>query len=122
HGDTARKDSEGYWYLLGREDDIINKHGRKISPAEIEQALLATGISDAAVKGSGDGETRIEAYVKAPRTGKKESTRQKLEQEVSQRMGRPFVPDEFVFVGEIPRNEAGKPLRDRLSPTLDGGS
>ena len=65
-GDLARRGADGMYYFMGRKDERVKIHGRRIDPLEVEAALIATGeVRDAAVVGKAEenGDTRLVAYV-----------------------------------------------------------
>lgn len=120
HGDWAQMDKDGFWYLHGRADDIINIAGRKIAPAEIEGVLNShNSIREAAAVGRADEQTtnRVVAFVVPHDTGMGDSDRLKSElfHKVDTELGKPFRPYRIEFVESIPKTHSGKTLRRELS-------
>jgi amino acid adenylation domain-containing protein len=131
-GDYFRVDADGFYYFLGRSDDIIKCRGEKVSPAEVEGALYGvTGMREAAVIGVPDpifGEA-VWAFV-AMEPGF-EKTEKELRSHCAQRLEIHQVPERIVILAELPKTQTGKiskqPLhgmvqqhRDRSSRTPGG--
>ncbi len=114
-GDLARKDEEGYVYLVDRKKDMIISGGVNIYPREIEEVLAAHGaVAETAVIGVPDdywGEA-IKAYV-VLRGGESASADDLLEY-CSGNLARYKLPKSFEFLDALPRNAAGKILKRQL--------
>jgi oxalate---CoA ligase len=112
-GDLGHVDSDGYLFLAGRSDDVINRGGEKIYPREIEDFLLAQpGVRSAAVVAVRDevlGERPV-AYVVPARPGIEEALRAACEADLP----RPKRPTAFHLVPELPLGPTGKVARGRL--------
>jgi acetyl-CoA synthetase len=112
HGDWARIDEDGRWFLLGRSDDTINVAGKRLGPAEVESVLVAhPSVTESAVVGVPH-ETKGEAvwcFVVAP--GADESLSEELAELVSEELGRPFRPSRVVLVDALPKTRSAKILR-----------
>lgn len=110
--DTGHLDADGYLYLAGRADDVIVRGGENISPAEIEDVLLAhTAVVDAAavaVASEHWGEAVGVAVVLKPGVS---ITADALRDLVRSRLRSSRVPEAVRFVDELPYNETGKLLR-----------
>ncbi len=115
HGDWALIDEDGQWVLQGRADDTLKVAGRRIGPAEIEGALIATGrVSEAAavgvphpIKGTG-----IVCFcVPKPGVVPSAEVARELEGAVVERLGRVDRPERIVFVTDLPRTRSAKILR-----------
>ena len=114
-GDGARKDEDGYFWLMGRVDDVINVSGHRLGTAEIESALVGhKAVSEAAVVGyphdiKGEG---IYAYVTVkagiPVT---EELKQELRQHVRKVIGPIATPDKIQFAKDLPKTRSGKIMR-----------
>ncbi len=114
-GDGARKDKDGYYWLMGRIDDVINVSGHRIGSAEVESALVShTKVAEAAVvpmphalKGEG-----IYAYVTL-KTGENPSPELKTElsNHVRQKIGPIATPDIIQFADGLPKTRSGKIMR-----------
>jgi acetyl-CoA synthetase len=112
HGDWARIDEDGQWFLLGRSDDTINVAGKRLGPAEVESVLVShEAVQEAAAVGVPD-ETKGEAvwcFVVAPDGG--EGLEEELGELVSRELGRPFKPARIVSVNALPKTRSAKILR-----------
>src|SRR3712207_6634838 len=111
HGDWARIDDDGQWYLLGRSDDTINVAGKRLGPAEVESVLVAhDAVTEAAVVGVPD-ETKGEAvwcFVVAPGANGADSLVGELGERVAQELGRPFKPSRILVVDALPKTRSAK--------------
>jgi len=114
-GDGARKDEDGYFWLMGRVDDVINVSGHRIGTAEVESALVAhAAVAEAAVVGmphdiKGQG---IYAYVILKEGFKaSEELRKELIQHVRKEIGPIATPDILHFVPNLPKTRSGKIMR-----------
>jgi acetyl-CoA synthetase len=112
HGDWARIDEDGQWFLLGRSDDTINVAGKRLGPAEVESVLVShSAVQEAAAVGVPD-ETKGEAvwcFVVAPDA--EDGLTDQLGQLVAQELGRPFKPSRIVAVDALPKTRSAKILR-----------
>jgi acetyl-CoA synthetase len=115
HGDWAQKDEDGFWFLHGRSDDVLNVAGRKVGPAEVEAALIEhEAVNAAAAIGAPDDTTgtAVVTYV-ILESGHEESEalREELREQVGRELGKPFRPREVLFVDEFPKTQSGKIVR-----------
>jgi acetyl-CoA synthetase len=112
HGDWAKIDEDGEWFLFGRSDDVINVAGKRLGPAEVESVLVAhPAVSESAVVGVPD-ETKGEAvwcFVVAP--GAAPELAPELAELVAHELGRPFKPSRVVLVDALPKTRSAKILR-----------
>ncbi len=125
-GDGARKDADGYYWLMGRIDDVINVSGHRIGTAEVESSLVShPKVAEAAVVGmphqlKGQG---IYAYVTL-KTG--EPVTPELEKElrthVRQQIGPIATPDVIQFADGLPKTRSGKIMRRILVKIAAGSS
>jgi len=114
-GDGARKDEDGYYWLMGRIDDVINVSGHRIGTAEVESALVShEKVSEAAVVGfphelKGQG---IYAYV-TTKVGveKNDSLKKELVAHVRKEIGPIATPDKIQFADGLPKTRSGKIMR-----------
>jgi acetyl-CoA synthetase len=114
-GDGARRDQDGYWWITGRVDDVINVSGHRIGTAEVESALVAHAkVAESAVVGfphdiKGQG---IYAYVtlKSGETPS-EGLRQELSQWVRREIGPIAQPDHIQWAPGLPKTRSGKIMR-----------
>jgi len=117
-GDLAKKDEDGYFWFVGRKDDVITSAGYRIGPAEIEDCLMKhPAVSMAAVVGSPD-EVRTE-IVKAFIVLKEGVTPDaEIEEEIKKfvkvRLAAHEYPREIEFVSELPMTTTGKIMRKEL--------
>jgi len=124
HGDWARRDEDGLWFLHGRSDDVLNVAGRKVGPAEVEGALIDHGaVSAAAAVGVPDDTTgtAVVAYVVLADPGdESDDLRARLRERVGEELGKPFRPREVLFVDELPKTQSGKIVRRIIQGTYTG--
>jgi acetyl-CoA synthetase len=113
HGDWARVDADGQWFLLGRSDEALNVAGKRVGPAEVESELLShPAVAEAATIGVPDG-TKGEAiwcfWTPVDPAGADVSG--ELSALVTDRLGKPFKPGRVVRVSQLPRTRSAKILR-----------
>ena len=115
HGDWARIDEEGYWFLHGRSDDTMKIAGRRVGPAEIESALIGhPSVSEAAAIGVPDpvkGEAIVCFVVLKP---DQEGNAGALKGAVMKVVGKALRPKEIHFVSELPKTRSSKIVRRAL--------
>jgi acetyl-CoA synthetase len=124
-GDGARQDEDGYYWLLGRVDDVINVSGHRLGTMEIESALVAhPKVAEAAVVGRPDdmkGQA-IAAFVTLDHGQQpSEALRQELRQWVAKEIGALARPDDLRFTQMLPKTRSGKIMR-RLLRELAAGA
>ena len=115
HGDWARIDEEGFWYIEGRSDDTLKVAGKRIGPAEVESAATAhAAVLEAAAIGVPH-ELKGEAIVvfAVLRTGYDASPALagEIAETIVQRLGRPLRPESVRFVADLPKTRNAKILR-----------
>jgi acetyl-CoA synthetase len=123
-GDGCRRDEDGYYWITGRVDDVINVSGHRMGTAEVESALVAHAkVAEAAVVGfphdlKGQG---IYAYVTL-NAGEPESdeTRKELVQWVRREIGPIATPDVIHFAPALPKTRSGKIMRRILRKIAEG--
>jgi acetyl-CoA synthetase len=117
-GDGARKDEDGYYWMMGRVDDVINVAGHRLGTMEIESALVAhPKVAEAAVVGRPDdlkGQA-IAAFVTLE-SGNKPSPqlKEELRQWVAKEIGALARPDDLRFADALPKTRSGKIMRRLL--------
>ncbi len=123
-GDGARIDEDGYFWLMGRVDDVINVSGHRLGTAEVESSLVAHHkVAEAAVVGyphniKGEG---IYAYVTLKEgTKATEELRQELVTHVRSEIGPIASPDVILFAKALPKTRSGKILRRILRKIAAG--
>ncbi len=126
-GDSARRDNDGYFWIMGRIDDVLNVSGHRLGTMEIESALVANPmVAEAAVVGHPDeikGEG-IFAFVvlkgERPAGGIDPALTQELRAWVGEQIGPIAKPDEMRFSDNLPKTRSGKIMR-RLLRTIAKG-
>jgi benzoate-CoA ligase family protein len=134
-GDIYRKDTEGYYFHVGRSDDCFKVKGLWVSPVEVESALLAhNSVAEAAVVSSIDaaGLATARAYVVIRPSGGQPSTgahaegdealKEELLRFLSSKLPSHKVPSQVEFISELPRTSTGKVQRFKLRAGRVGGS
>ncbi len=124
-GDGARFDENGYLWVVGRVDDVLNVSGHRIGTAEVESALVShSSVAEAAVVGKPD-ELKGQALVcfVTLKTGQKPSQELKetLRQHVAKEIGALARPDEVRFAAGLPKTRSGKIMRRILKEISAGG-
>ena len=127
-GDMYRVDVDGYWFHEGRHDDLLKISGQWVSPAEIEELLLAElPLREAVVVGTADldGLTRLTLFAVGPEGGFEPSVlEQRITALLTERLSVYKCPKWIRFVDAIPRTATGKAqrflLRQRAEALLKG--
>lgn len=114
-GDTARRDADGYYWFIGRSDDVINTAGHLVSPFEVESALLEIEeIAESGVIGATDDllYERVIAFVSL-HSGREWTTdlEMKIRIHIANRVSSIATPQEIVVIESIPKNKSGKIMR-----------
>jgi acetyl-CoA synthetase len=117
-GDLARRDADGYYWFVGRADDVIKTSGHLIGPFEVESALAEhPAVAEAAVIGKPDAVAGaiVKAFVvpKPPYVARPALQRELLAH-ARRRLGAAVAPKEIVFVESLPHTRSGKILRRLL--------
>jgi acetyl-CoA synthetase len=117
-GDGARIDEDGYFWFMGRVDDVMNVSGHRISTTEVESALVDhPALAEAAVVAKNDPDTgqAIAAFVSL-RSGYAESTEliSELREHVAKLIGRIAMPKSIAFTPDLPKTRSGKIMRRLL--------
>ena len=124
-GDGARKDKDGYFWIMGRVDDVLNVSGHRLSTMEVESALVAhEKVAEAAVVGRPDdikGQA-ISAFVTleqgVPPT---EELKEELKKWVAKEIGSLAKPDDIRFTDTLPKTRSGKIMRRLLRELASSG-
>lgn len=115
HGDWARADADGCWYVLGRSDDTLKVAGKRVGPAEVESAAVShPAVVEAAVIGVPDpikGEDIVLVAVLGPEYQAAPDLATAISAQVALQLGKPLRPARVIFVPELPRTRSGKILR-----------
>ncbi len=117
-GDGCKLDDDGYLWLLGRVDDVMNVSGHRISTTEVESALVDhPAVAEAAVVGANDAVTgqAIMAYVIARGThDASPELGEEVRQHVAKKLGAIARPKTLIFTDELPKTRSGKIMRRLL--------
>jgi acetyl-CoA synthetase len=123
-GDGAKRDDDGYYWLLGRIDDVMNVAGHRLSTYEIESALVDDPkVAEAAVVSRPDNQVgeAIVAFVtlKSGYVGD-EAMAAELRKHVSQMIGKIARPHALIFTDDLPKTRSGKIMRRLLRDVAQG--
>jgi acetyl-CoA synthetase len=124
-GDGARRDKDGYFWIVGRIDDVLNVAGHRLGTSEIESALVShPSVAEAAVVGRPD-EMKGQAVVAFVTLKETEvptvELREKLRQHVAAAIGAIARPDDIRFAEALPKTRSGKIMRRLLKEVAGGG-
>jgi acetyl-CoA synthetase len=122
-GDNARRDEDGYYWIMGRIDDVINVSGHRLSTIEIESALVShPAVAEAAavgrpdeIKGQG-----IAVFVTLKNHNPTDAIRDELKRHVRKEIGALAVPDDVRFTTALPKTRSGKIMRRLLRDIAAG--
>jgi acetyl-CoA synthetase len=121
HGDWARQDEDGSWFVLGRSDDTIKVAGKRVGPAEVEGVLTShPAVSEAATIGAPDelkGQVLVCFVVLKPGRA---ATPAELSAHVAAQMGKPLAPKAVHLVAALPKTRSGKILRGTILRVYSG--
>ncbi len=125
-GDGARRDEHGYYWIMGRVDDVINVSGHRLGTAEIESALVShESVAEAAVVGRPDdlkGQA-IAAFVTLEGTQEgSDELKQELRNHVVKEIGSLAKPDDIRFTDALPKTRSGKIMRRLLRELASSGT
>ena len=125
-GDGARKDTDGYFWIMGRIDDVINVAGHRLGTAEIESALVShEAVAEAAIVAKPDDlkGSAIVAFVtlEGGRTPT-DALKEELRQHVAKEIGALARPDDMRFADALPKTRSGKIMRRLLREIATSGS
>jgi len=123
-GDTAKCDKDGYFWIIGREDDVLNVSGHRIGTAEIEGALVGhSAVAEAAAVGYPDDIKGTVLVVFVTLTeGSKHSKElaEELKQLLVHKLGKIAIPEEIRFAEALPKTRSGKIMRRLLKQIAAG--
>ena len=115
HGDLAFIDEDGFWFLLGRADDVVKVAGKRVGPAEVETALIShphvSEVASIGIPHAMKGSAIIVHVVLTPDAKVSEALRNELKEYVGTTMGKPFIPNDVRFVSALPKTRSGKIVR-----------
>jgi acetyl-CoA synthetase len=123
-GDGAKRDDEGYYWLLGRVDDVLNVAGHRIGTMEVESALVDhPKVAEAAVVGRPHeikGQA-LSAFVTVKEgVTPSASLADELKQHVAHKIGAIAKPDDIIFAADLPKTRSGKIMRRLLRDIAEG--
>nr|WP_040887682.1 acetate--CoA ligase [Verrucomicrobium sp. 3C] len=124
-GDGARQDEDGYFWITGRIDDVLNVSGHRIGTAEVESALVShSKVAEAAVVGEPDpdkGEALVAFVTLRQGEAGSEELKNELRRHVAQEIGAIARPKEILFTATLPKTRSGKILRRLLKELVRSG-
>jgi acetyl-CoA synthetase len=122
-GDNARRDADGYYWIMGRIDDVLNVSGHRLSTIEIESALVShPNVAEAAAVGRPDelkGEA-VAVFVTLRGAEPNEDLRKELVKHVRNQIGALAQPDDVRFTNALPKTRSGKIMRRLLRDIAAG--
>jgi acetyl-CoA synthetase len=122
-GDNARRDADGYYWIMGRIDDVLNVSGHRLSTIEIESALVShPNVAEAAAVGRPDplkGEA-VAVFVTLRGAEPSEELRKELIKHVRTQIGALAQPDDVRFTNTLPKTRSGKIMRRLLRDIAAG--
>ena len=122
-GDNARVDDDGYYWIMGRIDDVINVSGHRLSTIEVESALVShEKVAEAAAVGRPDeikGQA-IVAFVTLRGAEPSDELKEELKKHVRKEIGALAQPDDIRFAAAVPKTRSGKIMRRLLRDIAEG--
>jgi len=123
-GDAARRDRDGYFWVIGRIDDVVNVSGHRLSTAEVESAIVAHElVAEAAVIGQSDEDTGQAICAFVTLTGDVDGTAEVeagIREVVAERIGKFARPKRIVWADDLPKTRSGKIMRRLLRDIAEG--
>ncbi|MEX2252709.1 MAG: AMP-binding protein, partial [Thermoleophilaceae bacterium] len=124
-GDAARRDEDGYLWVVGRIDDVVNVSGHRLSTAEIESAVVSfEGVAECAAIGRHDEDTgqAIVAFVtlEGEETEGADELEQRIRDHVGERIGKFARPKQIIWSADLPKTRSGKIMRRLLRDIAEG--
>jgi acetyl-CoA synthetase len=124
-GDAARKDEDGYMWIIGRADDAVNVSGHLLSTAEVESAIVShPKVAEAAVIGQKNEDTgqAVAAFVilEGDRDEGDEALEKEIRERVANRIGKFARPNRIIWTAEVPKTRSGKIMRRLLRDIAEG--
>ena len=125
-GDGARRDADGYFWIMGRVDDVINVSGHRLGTAEVESALVShPAVAEAAVVGRPDelkGSAIVAFVTLEGQHVTSDDLKEELRKHVAREIGALARPDEIRFTDMLPKTRSGKIMRRLLRELAAGGA
>jgi acetyl-CoA synthetase len=123
-GDGAKRDDDGYFWLLGRVDDVLNVAGHRIGTMEVESALVShPAIAEAAVVGKPHelkGQALAAFVILRSGFDRSDELKGELRDHVSKKIGAIARPDDIIFTADLPKTRSGKIMRRLLKDIAAG--
>ena len=123
-GDAARKDKDGYFWVIGRIDDVVNVSGHRLSTAEVESAIVAhEKVAEAAVIGQSDEDTGQAICAFVTLRGDTEPSDELVagvRASVAERIGKFARPKRIIWADDLPKTRSGKIMRRLLRDIAEG--
>jgi acetyl-CoA synthetase len=123
-GDGARRDEDGYFWVMGRIDDVMNVSGHRIGTMEVESALVGhRAVTEAAVVGRPDdikGQAIAAFVTVGPGVTPDDDLREELRRHVGKEIGAFAKPDDLRFTDALPKTRSGKIMRRLLRDVASG--
>ncbi len=123
-GDAARRDRDGYFWVIGRIDDVVNVSGHRLSTAEVESAIVAhEKVAEAAVIGQSDEDTGQAICAFVTLRGGTEPSDELVEEvraTVADRIGKFARPKRIIWADDLPKTRSGKIMRRLLRDIAEG--
>lgn len=125
-GDGARRDDDGYFWIMGRVDDVINVSGHRLGTMEIESALVShPKVAESAVVGRPDplkGQAVVAFVTLEESVQPTEALKEELRLHVTKEIGAIARPDDIRFTNALPKTRSGKIMRRLLREIAAGGA
>ena len=124
-GDAARRDEDGYFWIIGRVDDVVNVSGHRLSTAEVESAIVShPKVAEAAVIGQEDEDSgqAIAAFVilEGDKDEGDEALEKEIRERVADRIGKFARPKRLIWTADVPKTRSGKIMRRLLRDIAEG--
>jgi acetyl-CoA synthetase len=123
-GDAARQDKDGYFWIIGRIDDVVNVSGHRLSTAEVESAIVShPKVAEAAVIGQTDEDTGQAICAFVTLQGElygSESLEKEIHEHVAERIGKFARPKRIIWADDLPKTRSGKIMRRLLRDIAEG--
>jgi len=123
-GDAARKDKDGFFWIIGRIDDVVNVSGHRLSTAEVESAIVSHGkVAESAVIGQADEDSGQAICAFVTLEGDLAGTDELVEEirgKVADRIGKFARPKRIIWADDLPKTRSGKIMRRLLRDIAEG--
>ncbi|MGI8804955.1 MAG: acetate--CoA ligase [Thermoleophilaceae bacterium] len=123
-GDAARKDEDGYFWVIGRIDDVLNVSGHRMSTAEIESAIVSHAkVAESAAIGQYDEDTGQSVCAFVTLEGDREGTDElidEIREHVAKKIGKLARPKRVIWADDLPKTRSGKIMRRLLRDIAEG--